>query len=144
MPQAIFRKFRNFLKIARGFALRLRPRANKNLHIPSGYASGVLLHHICPQERFMQIFNPLGATPQAMPQAIFRKFRNFLKIAPGFALRLRPRANKNLHIPSGYARGKFLHYICPQERIMQIFNILEPHGMLKIFAYYISLSRCNP
>ncbi|KRX34716.1 hypothetical protein T05_4645, partial [Trichinella murrelli] len=45
------------------------------------------------------------ATPQAMPQAIFRKFRNFSKIAPGFALRLRPRANKNLHIPSGYASG---------------------------------------
>ncbi|KRX64487.1 hypothetical protein T09_10467 [Trichinella sp. T9] len=65
MPQAIFRKFRNFSKIAPGFALRLRPRANKNLHIPSGYASGVLLHHICPQGRFMQIFNPLG--PQAFP-----------------------------------------------------------------------------
>ncbi|KRY48446.1 hypothetical protein T03_12750 [Trichinella britovi] len=94
MPQAIFRKFRNFSKIAPGFALRLRPRANKNLHIPSGYASGVLLHHFCPQGRFMQIFNPLGATPQA----IFRKFRNFSKIAPGFALRLRPRAMKNLHI----------------------------------------------
>ncbi|KRY16728.1 hypothetical protein T12_14693 [Trichinella patagoniensis] len=25
--------------------------------------------------------------------------------APGFAPRLRPRANKNLHIPSGYAPG---------------------------------------
>ncbi|KRX14177.1 hypothetical protein T07_419 [Trichinella nelsoni] len=34
---------------ARGIALRLRPRANKNLHIPSGYAPGVLLHHIWPQ-----------------------------------------------------------------------------------------------
>ncbi|KRY36045.1 hypothetical protein T01_2965 [Trichinella spiralis] len=72
---------------APGFALRLRPRANKNLHIPSGYASGVLLHHICPQGRFMQIFNPLGPEalpsgyapgqikicifPQAMPQAIY-------------------------------------------------------------------------
>ncbi|KRX79042.1 hypothetical protein T06_4455, partial [Trichinella sp. T6] len=114
MPQAIFRKFRNFSKIAPGDALRLRPRANKNLHIPSGYASGVLLHHICPQGRFMQIFNGLGATPQAMPQAIFRKFRNFSKIAPGDALRLRPRANKNLHIPSGYASGVLLHHICPQ------------------------------
>ncbi|KRY17145.1 hypothetical protein T12_9337 [Trichinella patagoniensis] len=55
------------------------------------------------------------ATPQAMPQAIFRKFRNFSNIAPGFALRLRPRANKNLHIPSGYASGVLLHHICPQE-----------------------------
>ncbi|KRX56347.1 hypothetical protein T09_5717 [Trichinella sp. T9] len=125
-----------------GFALRLRPRANKNLHIPSGYASGILLQHICPRGRFMQIFNhlepqalpsgyapgqikicifpqampqafyctifALRATPQAMPQAIFRKFRNFSKIAPGFALRLRPRANKNLHIPSGYASGDAL------------------------------------
>ncbi|KRX64246.1 hypothetical protein T09_6338 [Trichinella sp. T9] len=54
------------------------------------------------------------ATPQAMPQAIFRKFRNFSKIAPGVALRLRPRANKNLHIPSGYASGVLLHHICPQ------------------------------
>ncbi|KRY45320.1 hypothetical protein T03_3498 [Trichinella britovi] len=124
MPQAIFQKFRNFSKIAPGVALRLRPRANKNLHIPPGYASGVLLHHICPQGRFMQIFNPLGATPQAMPQAIFRKFRNFSKIAPGVALRLRPRANKNLHIPSGYASGVLLHHICPQGRFMQIFNPL--------------------
>ncbi|KRX40907.1 hypothetical protein T05_11483 [Trichinella murrelli] len=62
----------------------------------------------------MQIFICPEATPQAMPQAIFRKFRNFSKIAPGFALRLRPRANKNLHIPSGYASGVLLHHICPQ------------------------------
>ncbi|KRY55115.1 hypothetical protein T03_16910 [Trichinella britovi] len=62
----------------------------------------------------MQIFICPKATPQAMPQAIFRKFRNFSKIAPGVALRLRPRANKNLHIPSGYASGVLLHHICPQ------------------------------
>ncbi|KRZ87597.1 hypothetical protein T08_13905 [Trichinella sp. T8] len=62
----------------------------------------------------MQIFLCPKATPQAMPQAIFRKIRNFSKIAPGFALRLRPRANKNLHIPSGYASGVLLHHICPQ------------------------------
>ncbi|KRZ53264.1 hypothetical protein T02_12398 [Trichinella nativa] len=60
---------------APGFALRLCPRANKNLHIPSSYAQGTLLHNICPQGSFMQIFNRLGATPGAMPQAKFRKFR---------------------------------------------------------------------
>ncbi|KRY89202.1 hypothetical protein T4D_7944 [Trichinella pseudospiralis] len=41
--------------------------------------------------------------------------------APGFVLRRRPRANKNLHIPSGHASGNFLHAICPQGDIMQIF-----------------------
>ncbi|KRX91082.1 hypothetical protein T4E_3804, partial [Trichinella pseudospiralis] len=30
-------------------SLRGTPRANKNLHIPSGYALGILLHNICPQ-----------------------------------------------------------------------------------------------
>ncbi|KRY05681.1 hypothetical protein T12_5257, partial [Trichinella patagoniensis] len=147
MPRAIFQKFRNFLNIAPGFALRLRPRANKNLHIPSGYASGVLLHHICPQGRFMQIFNPLGATPQAMPRAIFRKFLNFSNIAPGFALRLRPRANKNLHIPSGYASGVLLHHICPQGRFMQIFNPLgaTPQAMPRaIFRKFRNFSKIAP
>ncbi|KRY12029.1 hypothetical protein T12_933 [Trichinella patagoniensis] len=95
-------------------------------------------HQICPQGRFMQIFNHLGPQalpsgyapgqikicifpqampqafyctifalrgnmqificPKATPQAIFQKFRNFSNIAPGFALRLCPRAMKNLHI----------------------------------------------
>ncbi|KRX82393.1 hypothetical protein T06_2885 [Trichinella sp. T6] len=73
MPQAIFRKFRNFSKIAPGDALRLRPRANKNLHIPSGYASGVLLHHICPQGyasgNFSKISKFLKYSPRLCPQA---------------------------------------------------------------------------
>ncbi|KRY12024.1 hypothetical protein T12_4055 [Trichinella patagoniensis] len=87
MPQAIFRKFRNFSNIAPGFALRLRPRANKNLHIPSGYASGVLLHHICPQ-----------GYASGYASGNFSKISKFSNIAPGFALRLPPRAMKNLHI----------------------------------------------
>ncbi|KRX82511.1 hypothetical protein T06_3773 [Trichinella sp. T6] len=83
MPQAIFQKIRNFSKIAPGFALRLRPRANKNLHIPSGYASGVLLHHICPQ-----------GYASGYASGNFSKISKFLKYSP----RLRPRAMKNLHI----------------------------------------------
>ncbi|KRY89179.1 hypothetical protein T4D_2881 [Trichinella pseudospiralis] len=53
----------------------------------------------------MQIFTCLQATPQAMPQAEYQKFRIFQNIAPGFALRHCPRANKNLHIASGHASG---------------------------------------
>ncbi|XP_003370449.1 hypothetical protein Tsp_16117, partial [Trichinella spiralis] len=61
---------------APGFALRLRPRANKNLHIASGYASGVLLHHICPQpEALPSGYAPgqikICISPQAMPQAFY-------------------------------------------------------------------------
>ncbi|KRY86254.1 hypothetical protein T4D_8519 [Trichinella pseudospiralis] len=41
--------------------------------------------------------------PQAMPQAEYQKFRIFQNIAPGFALRHCPRANKNLHMASGHA-----------------------------------------
>ncbi|KRX69011.1 hypothetical protein T09_5735 [Trichinella sp. T9] len=37
-----------------------------------------------------------------------------LQDAPGFRPRLCPRANKNLHIPAGYAQGTLLHNICPQ------------------------------
>ncbi|KRX40045.1 hypothetical protein T09_5038 [Trichinella sp. T9] len=34
------------------------------------------------------------------------KYANFLSpMAPGFTLRLCPRANKNLHMPSGYPPG---------------------------------------
>ncbi|KRX80838.1 hypothetical protein T06_11208 [Trichinella sp. T6] len=83
---------------APGFCPRLCPRANKNLHIPSGYAQGNLLHNICPQG------------------------------TPGFCPRLCPRANKNLHIPSGYAQGNLLHNICPQGSIMQIFNPLGQYA----------------
>ncbi|KRY52941.1 hypothetical protein T03_11302 [Trichinella britovi] len=68
---------------APGFALRLRPRANKNLHIPSGYASGVLLHHICPQ-----------GYASGYASGNFSKISKFLK----YSRRLRPRAMKNLHI----------------------------------------------
>ncbi|KRX21957.1 hypothetical protein T07_2572 [Trichinella nelsoni] len=62
----------------------------------------------------MQIFNRLRATPGAMPQAIFRKFRNFLKFSPRRRLRLCPRANKNLHIPAGYAQSILLHNNYPE------------------------------
>ncbi|KRZ95358.1 hypothetical protein T08_7296 [Trichinella sp. T8] len=37
------------LCVTPGFCPRLCPRANKNLHIPSSYAQGTLLHNICPQ-----------------------------------------------------------------------------------------------
>ncbi|KRZ41019.1 hypothetical protein T4C_12505 [Trichinella pseudospiralis] len=60
--------------------LRLRLRANKNLHIPSGYALGILLHNICPQA--MQKFAYANflcpkAMPGALPEAIFQKFLKF-------------------------------------------------------------------
>ncbi|KRY61073.1 hypothetical protein T03_1318, partial [Trichinella britovi] len=51
--------------------LRLCPRANKNLHIPAGYAQSILLHNISPEGGNMQIFICPQATPGAMPQAIF-------------------------------------------------------------------------
>ncbi|KRX21920.1 hypothetical protein T07_12030 [Trichinella nelsoni] len=51
------------------------------------------------------LINRVKATPGAMPQAIFRKFRNFLKFSPRRRLRLCPRANKNLHMPLGYPPG---------------------------------------
>ncbi|KRY55618.1 hypothetical protein T03_18002 [Trichinella britovi] len=47
--------------------LRLCPRANKNLHIPAGYAESILLHNICLQGD-MQIFICLQAMPKAFPQ----------------------------------------------------------------------------
>ncbi|KRX33808.1 hypothetical protein T06_200 [Trichinella sp. T6] len=99
MPQAIFRKFRNFSKIAPGDALRLRPRANKNLHIPSGYASGVLLHHICPQGRFMQIFNGLGVICKflyALRLRLRQFFENFeiLKYSPRLFPQATPQGNE--------------------------------------------------
>ncbi|KRX51358.1 hypothetical protein T09_976 [Trichinella sp. T9] len=75
---------------APGFTLRLRPRANKNLHIPAGYAQSILSHNISPEGVFMQIFN---------------------RLSPRRRLRLCPRANKNLHIPAGYAQSILLHNI---------------------------------
>ncbi|KRY36639.1 hypothetical protein T01_14187 [Trichinella spiralis] len=47
--------------------LRLCPRANKNLHIPAGYAQSILLHNICLQGD-MQIFICFQAMPRAFPQ----------------------------------------------------------------------------
>ncbi|KRX91121.1 hypothetical protein T4E_3877 [Trichinella pseudospiralis] len=54
------------------------------------------------------------ATPQAMPQAFFQNFRIFQNFSPRRRLRLRLQANKNLHMPSGYALSILLHNICPQ------------------------------
>ncbi|KRY64750.1 hypothetical protein T4A_2415 [Trichinella pseudospiralis] len=59
---------------------RLRLRAYKNLHMPSGYASSILLHNICPQA--MQKFAYANflcpeAMPRALPEAIFQKFLKF-------------------------------------------------------------------
>ncbi|KRX64322.1 hypothetical protein T09_8241 [Trichinella sp. T9] len=61
MPKAFYCTIFD-LRGAPGFPPRLCPRANKNLHMPSSYAKGILLHNICPKGSFMQI---LGATPQA-------------------------------------------------------------------------------
>ncbi|KRY86089.1 hypothetical protein T11_15908, partial [Trichinella zimbabwensis] len=47
------------------------------LHIPPGYALGILLHNICPramQNLHMQIFLCPQATPGALPEAKFLKF----------------------------------------------------------------------
>ncbi|KRX33529.1 hypothetical protein T05_15660, partial [Trichinella murrelli] len=89
MPKAFYCTIFD-LRGAPGFPPRLCPRANKNLHMPSSYAQGILLHNICPQG------------------------------TPGFPPRLCPRANKNLHIPSSYAQGSLLHNFCPQGSFMQI------------------------
>ncbi|KRY41198.1 hypothetical protein T01_9735 [Trichinella spiralis] len=48
--------------------LRLCPRANKNLHIPAGYAESILLHNICLQGD-MQIFYLLLGYAQGIPSA---------------------------------------------------------------------------
>ncbi|KRX17120.1 hypothetical protein T07_14377 [Trichinella nelsoni] len=89
----------------------------------------------------MQIFNRLRATPGAMPQAIFRKFRNFLKFSPRRRLRLCPRANKNLHIPSGYAQSILLHIICLQEGYANFYLLLGyaqgiPSGNFRKFLHF--------
>ncbi|KRX16744.1 hypothetical protein T07_13843 [Trichinella nelsoni] len=62
--------------------LRLCPRANKNLHIPAGYAEGILLHNICLQGD-MQIFICFQAMPRAFPQVCFENLHNS---APGALL----------------------------------------------------------
>ncbi|KRZ36501.1 hypothetical protein T4C_9414 [Trichinella pseudospiralis] len=94
MPQAEYQKFRIFQNIAPGFALRHCPRANKNLHMASGHASGIFLHNISPQG-FMQIF----ISPQAWPQG---KYANL------FDLRHSLEKYANFYLPSGYALGNGL------------------------------------
>ncbi|KRZ38094.1 hypothetical protein T4C_12604 [Trichinella pseudospiralis] len=81
-----FHKITNFIihLISSNFSRRRRPRlrlrAYKNLHMPSGYASSILLHNICPQA--MQKFAYANflcpeALPRALPEAIFQKFLKF-------------------------------------------------------------------
>ncbi|KRZ60026.1 hypothetical protein T02_8619 [Trichinella nativa] len=70
MPQAIYSTIFDLRGPRR--RLRLRPRANKNLHIPASYAQSILLHNICLQGD-MQIFISHQATPRALFQAFFRK-----------------------------------------------------------------------
>ncbi|KRX37151.1 hypothetical protein T05_2780 [Trichinella murrelli] len=62
--------------------------------LPSGYAPGQIKICICLQ---------------AIPQAIYSTI--FDLRGPRRRLRLCPRANKNLHIPAGYAQSILLHNI---------------------------------
>ncbi|KRX57663.1 hypothetical protein T09_13186, partial [Trichinella sp. T9] len=78
---------------------RVKPQA-----LPSGYAPGQIKICIC-----------LQAIPQAIYSTIF-DLRGFLckfliASGPRRRLRLCPRANKNLHIPAGYAQSILLHNI---------------------------------
>ncbi|KRX62980.1 hypothetical protein T06_8082 [Trichinella sp. T6] len=110
--------------------LRLCPRANKNLHIPAGYAQSILLHNICLQRDMFSsyaqgISSALGVAsgyapgqikicifPQATPKAFYctifdlRVFlcKFLIALGPRRRLRLCPRANKNLHIPACYSK----------------------------------------
>ncbi|KRZ82462.1 hypothetical protein T08_9445 [Trichinella sp. T8] len=108
-----------------GFPPRLCPRANKNLHMPSSYAQGILLHNICPQgtpgfpPRLCPRANKNLHMPSSYAQGIL--LHNICpQGTPGFPPRLCPRANKNLHIPSSYAQGTLLHNFCPEGSFMQI------------------------
>ncbi|KRX49853.1 hypothetical protein T05_2327 [Trichinella murrelli] len=78
---------------------RLWPQA-----LPSGYARGQIKICIFPQ-----------AIPQAIYSTIFdlRVFlcKFLITSGPRRRLRLCPRANKNLHIPAGYAQSILLHNI---------------------------------
>ncbi|KRX55937.1 hypothetical protein T06_11613, partial [Trichinella sp. T6] len=61
------------------------------LHIPSGYASGVLLHHICPQAPGVASGYAPGQIKiciclQAMPQAIFSTIFDLRGLCPGLSL----------------------------------------------------------
>ncbi|KRX59542.1 hypothetical protein T06_15262, partial [Trichinella sp. T6] len=72
---------------------KIQPQA-----LPSGYAPGQIKICIC-----------LQAIPQAIYSTIF-DLRGFLckfliASGPRHRLRLCPRANKNLHIPAGYAQS---------------------------------------
>ncbi|KRY51799.1 hypothetical protein T03_17118, partial [Trichinella britovi] len=78
--------------------LRLRPRANKNLHIPAGYAQSILLHNICLQGD-MQIFISSQATPRAFPQAFFRKLALLTYTFPYCNER---RVTSSIHLPLRY------------------------------------------
>ncbi|KRY69125.1 hypothetical protein T4A_12245 [Trichinella pseudospiralis] len=116
MPQAEYQNFRIFQNIAPGFALRHCPRANKNLHIPSGHASALkhglrgkyanlfdLRHSL---EKYANFYLPLSYAPGYASGRIsnFPEFSEFFRnLAPGVAPRLRHRVNQNLHMPSGYA-----------------------------------------
>ncbi|KRX73599.1 hypothetical protein T06_6871, partial [Trichinella sp. T6] len=62
IPQAIYSTIFDLRGPRR--RLRLCPRANKNLHIPAGYAESILLHN----QGDMQIFICIQATPRAFPQ----------------------------------------------------------------------------
>ncbi|KRZ13966.1 hypothetical protein T11_1956 [Trichinella zimbabwensis] len=76
-PGAKIPKNSKILKNCPRHSLRRSLRANKNLHIPSGYALSILLHNIYPQAMenlHMQIFLCPQATPGALPEAKFLKF----------------------------------------------------------------------
>ncbi|KRX76999.1 hypothetical protein T06_2475 [Trichinella sp. T6] len=62
IPQAIYSTIFDLRGPRR--RLRLCPRANKNLHIPAGYAESILVHN----QGDMQIFICIQATPRAFPQ----------------------------------------------------------------------------
>ncbi|KRY54835.1 hypothetical protein T03_16347 [Trichinella britovi] len=82
-----------FREAVKGNMAKVKPQA-----LPSGYAPGQIKICIC-----------LQAIPQAIYSTIF-DLRGFLckfliASGPRRRLRLCPRANKNLHMPSGYPPG---------------------------------------
>ncbi|KRY69107.1 hypothetical protein T4A_1838 [Trichinella pseudospiralis] len=86
----------------------------------------------------MQIFTSPQAMPQAMPQAEYQKFRIFQNIAPGFALRHCPRANKNLHMASGHAsalpQGKYANLFDLRHSLRGYANFYFPLGYAPGYA----------
>ncbi|KRZ95367.1 hypothetical protein T08_7876 [Trichinella sp. T8] len=96
--------------------------------IASGYAPGQIKICIFPQ-----------ATPKAFYCTIF-DLRGFLckfliALGPRRRLRLCPRANKNLHIPAGYAQSILLHSYSHGIPSALAYLILEFHTYL--FSTYI-------